>query len=81
MTNEKLFTLQFVLQRYLKEADYLAQIMRAGGGMSGIDSSRLVNPRVVQMTVTMVVVLPILIVYPLFQRYFIKGIMMGAIKG
>ena len=81
MTDETLFTLQFVLQRYLKEADYLAQIMRAGSSMSGIDVSKLVNPRVIQMTVTMVVVLPILVVYPIFQRYFIKGIMIGAIKG
>ncbi len=82
MTKERLFTLQFVLQRYLKEADYLAQLMRASSsGISGLDVSKLVNPRVVQMTVTMVVVLPILVVYPVFQRYFVKGIMIGAIKG
>ena len=82
MTDEKLFTLQYVLQQYLKQADYLAKIIRAGaGGLSGVDVSKLINPRVVQMTVTMVVVLPILIVYPLFQRYFIKGLMLGAIKG
>jgi putative aldouronate transport system permease protein len=81
MTKENLFTLQFVLQRYLKEADYLAMIMRTGSSLTGVAVDKMVNPRVVQMTVTMVVVLPILIVYPVFQRYFIKGIMMGAIKG
>jgi len=82
MTDEKLFTLQYVLQQYLKQADFLARIIRTGAsGMSGVDVTKLINPRVVQMTVTMVVVLPILIVYPLFQRYFIKGLMLGAIKG
>jgi putative aldouronate transport system permease protein len=29
----------------------------------------------------MVVTLPIIFVYPFLQRYFVKGIMMGAIKG
>lgn len=33
------------------------------------------------MTVSMIVVLPILLVYPYFQKYFVKGIMIGAVKG
>jgi ABC-type glycerol-3-phosphate transport system permease component len=35
----------------------------------------------VRMTVTIVVVTPILLVYPFFQKYFTKGIMIGAVKG
>ena len=33
------------------------------------------------MTVTVIVVTPILLVYPFFQRFFTKGIMIGAVKG
>lgn len=35
----------------------------------------------IRMTVSVVVVLPILFIYPMFQKHFVKGIMMGAVKG
>lgn len=34
----------------------------------------------IRMTVSVVVVLPILFIYPMFQKHFVKGIMMGAVK-
>jgi len=80
MTNEKLFTLQFVLWRYLNEANYLAQIMRSGTTVA-VDTALVLTPRTIQMTISMVVVFPILCTYPFLQRFFIKGIMVGAIKG
>jgi putative aldouronate transport system permease protein len=80
MTNEKLFTLQFVLWRYLNEANYLASIMRSGSTVA-VDVSQALNPRTIQMTISMVVIFPILLTYPFLQRFFIKGIMVGAIKG
>jgi putative aldouronate transport system permease protein len=39
------------------------------------------TPTTVRMTITMIATLPIVFVYPFLQRYFVKGIMMGAIKG
>jgi putative aldouronate transport system permease protein len=80
MTDEKLFTLQFVLWRYLNEANYLASIMRSGTA-AAVDAAQVLTPRTIQMTISMVVVFPILCTYPFLQRFFIKGIMVGAIKG
>ena len=80
MTDERLFTLQFVLWRYLNEANYLASIMRSGS-TSLIDISQALTPRTIQMTISMIVVFPILLTYPFLQRFFVKGIMVGAIKG
>ena len=80
MTDERYFTLQFVLYRYLNEANYLASIMRSGSTMP-VEVSQALTPRTIQMTISMVVIFPILLVYPFLQRFFVKGIMIGAVKG
>jgi putative aldouronate transport system permease protein len=81
MTDERYFTLQFVLYRYLNEANYLASIMRSGTTVNVADVSQALTPRTIQMTISMVVVFPILLIYPFLQRFFVKGIMIGAVKG
>lgn len=82
VTDQSLFTLQFVLYKYLNEATSLAALIRnTQGSMGNFDITNMQTPTSVRMTVSMIVVLPILIVYPYFQRYFVKGIMIGAIKG
>jgi len=83
MTDSRLYTLQFLLWRYLNEANALAAAMRsaAAQGQQITQPMFELTTTSVKMTISMVVVLPILFVYPFFQRYFIKGIMIGAIKG
>jgi putative aldouronate transport system permease protein len=39
-----------------------------------------ISPESVKMAITMVVTLPILFVYPFLQRYFVKGMTLGAVK-
>ena len=41
----------------------------------------VIYPKTLQCTAIMVTILPILFVYPFVQRYFVKGAMIGAIKG
>lgn len=81
MTNDKLYTLQFVLYKYLNESNSLAAIVRSGQGMQNIDLSKVQTSTSIRTTVAMIVVTPILIVYPFFQRFFVKGILIGAVKG
>lgn len=82
VTNSKLFTLQFVLYKYLNESTSLAALVKGTmGGAVNINLANMQTPTSVRMTVSMVVVLPILFVYPYFQRYFVKGVMIGAVKG
>lgn len=39
------------------------------------------TPEVLKAAMTMVTVLPIMMVYPFLQKYFVKGVMVGAVKG
>ena len=82
VSKPELYTLQFLLYRYMNEADALASIIKSAGSSEMLTNLTITQtPTSIKMTVSMIVVLPILMVYPYFQRFFIKGIMIGAVKG
>lgn len=76
-----LYTLQHRLYIYLNSSSNLGAMMSQGGTVSEQAAQNMLNQRVIQYTVSMVSIIPILLVYPFMQRYFVKGIMLGAVKG
>lgn len=81
VTDQRLFSLQFILYRYMNEATSLAQLMKQSTGSGGMNLANMATPTSIRTTVSMIVITPILLVYPFFQRFFVKGIMIGAVKG
>ena len=81
VTEARLNTLQFVLYQYINQANSLATLINQNSSMALASLAKKQTTISVRMTVTIIVVLPIIMVYPFFQRFFIKGIMIGAVKG
>ncbi|NLZ56197.1 MAG: carbohydrate ABC transporter permease [Clostridiaceae bacterium] len=76
---EPLITLQYLLRRIIKETEAVTDQAMAWAG--SIDMRLMVNATTIIAATTIITVIPILLVYPFLQRYFVKGIMVGSVKG
>ncbi|MDQ8733070.1 carbohydrate ABC transporter permease [Paenibacillus sp. LHD-38] len=77
--NSDLKTLQAVLVKILNQ--YQTSSMVGDAQQLADASKRLaVSPDTIRMAATMVATLPILMVYPFLQKYFVKGMTLGAVK-
>jgi putative aldouronate transport system permease protein len=76
VSSAKLQTLQYLLYRYLSDAQ---DIVTSAGNVNAQAAAHL-SPRSIQSTITIIVTLPILAVYPFMQRFFVKGLVLGSIK-
>lgn len=71
--NEKLAVLQFELQKMI-------QTVETSSAESGEKGVRIISPMTIKSTLTILVTVPILLVYPFLQKYFVKGLTLGAMK-
>ena len=67
-----------VLQKYLRDLLITAKEAANGDSVSGGEA---IATRSVEAATTLVAIGPILITYPFIQRYFVKGVMVGSVKG
>ncbi len=75
--NERLISLQYLLQRIMQNIKVLQD--------SGMDTEMMSDIKVpsetVRMAMAVVVAGPALLIFPFFQKYFVKGMTVGAVKG
>jgi len=79
ITNTKLYTLQYLLYELLSQIQAASQQIQYETGAQMASNS--ITPTGIRLTLTAVVTIPIMIVYPFIQKYYVKGIMIGAVKG
>ena len=77
--NPKLQTVQLILYNCINQAQSIADSMKSG--MVGNPNAVTLSADSVRMATTIVAVIPIMLVYPFLQKYFVKGVMLGAVKG
>lgn len=78
LTDSRLFSIQNILNRIISDIQFLS----SGGLASQASEATSSIPSItVRMAIAVVGVIPILVAYPFFQKYFVKGIAVGAVKG
>ena len=80
---QELSTLQYELQKLLASAMNAGQRTPAGAGANAAAAAGASNtstPQAIRAAITIVTAVPILVVYPFLQRYFINGLAIGSVK-
>ncbi len=76
---QELFTLQFLIMRLQQQVDFLTSSLNQQARAS---LGSVTIPTVgIRMATAMVTIGPIILLYPFLQKYYIKGLTMGAVKG
>ena len=77
INDTNLYSVQVLLTNIQRNMEAIKQSMANGGSVS-MDSLPSTS---VRMAITVLGVLPVMIIYPFVQKYFVRGIAVGAVKG
>jgi len=80
INDSSLLPLQTVLMKIINEGDS-TKFISQGGLMLEREKMKTMTTQSIRMATLMVVVLPIMCIYPFLQKYFVKGVMIGSLKG
>lgn len=78
VTDEKLYSIQQILNNMLKNIEYLTKNATSVGKSTSLAGS--LPAATIRMAIAVIALIPILGIYPFVQKYFVKGIALGAVK-
>lgn len=73
----ELYPLQYIIMHILRSVDFANVIAKE----SGISTGQIIPAYSTRMATTIVTIGPIIFVYPFIQKYFVKGLTVGSVKG
>ncbi len=78
VTDNNLNTIQMILNNMIQNVEFLSR----SASVLGADAANIKLPTVgIRMGIAVIAVLPIMVIYPFLQKYFVKGIVVGGVKG
>lgn len=78
--NTELYSLQYMLQKILREAEFVKSMSESGLALN-VDISASVPTEPVRFAMVIIAAGPMLVIFPFFQKYFTRGLTVGAVKG
>lgn len=78
ITDDKLYSIQAILNTIITNIQFLTSGQSALS--SNVDVSKLPSVSI-RMAIAVIGILPVMCIYPFFQKYFVKGIVVGGVKG
>jgi len=73
--------LQIVLRETLLKSQFNAQLLQQGGDTAGLLQSELRAAEQIKYALIVIASLPVMALYPFVQKYFVKGVTLGSVKG
>jgi len=78
VTDNNLNTIQMILNNMIQNVEFLSK----SASVMGSDAAMIKMPTVgIRMGIAVIAVLPVMVIYPFLQKYFVKGIVVGGVKG
>lgn len=80
INNDKLVNLQYLMYKITTNIQYLTTVASSAAGQTGNTVANMPS-ETARMAMCILAIGPIVAAYPFFQKYFVKGLTIGGVKG
>lgn len=79
--DSKLYSLQYLLQEILRNVQFIQEMAQSSPVAGGLIDTSDIPSETIRFAMCIVAAGPMLVIFPFFQKYFAKGLTVGAVKG